>query len=554
MDILRAFRLNGEDHEVNVQGTYENPLFQANQIGKILGVKNISDAMSSYQDKEDKGIGISYTIERGLQKTLFLTETGLYRFLFRSNKPIAKTFQTWVCGVIKEIRITGAYRLSEEREIEKELLQSRSAEQKHQSTLMSVFDEKNVVYIIKLRNEDENRFWLKIGSSQNIKQRVSAISSKYCNSAVLLKVFECNSHMRCEQSLLKNAFIKNLFKQFPNTDNLNYKETFLVTPDEYEQIVKIADLQVKEFRSEEISNRVIAAEEIQHNHEMEKIRAEQQILILTQQTLREKRETMRLELDQMERRQTLAVIDSSPVLPGVKRSREELNDDEASNHRSRNDTRSPFVWQYDPVTLQPIKMFDSMITVFRTREFDGVNGPMLKKAVKYCTTYHNFRWAFSDREIAAVAPILEPTVQIRKRQASLVAMLDVKQTYIVMVYPDQKTATESRKPILNTLAAISKAMKEGTQSAGFFWRAFENCPEEMRVEYLRTNSLPEKTKSSIGVYVHKLNSITGEVVRVFNSILEVTVHCQMSRICLKKYAANGEVYNGFRWKIINGDH
>ena len=33
MDILKAFKLLDKTIEINIQGTLENPLFQANQIG-----------------------------------------------------------------------------------------------------------------------------------------------------------------------------------------------------------------------------------------------------------------------------------------------------------------------------------------------------------------------------------------------------------------------------------------------------------------------------------------------------------------------------------------
>jgi prophage antirepressor-like protein len=48
----------------------------------------------------------------GTQEVTFLTEKGLYKVLFRSRKPIAQKFQNWVCEVVKEIRVTGIYNIS----------------------------------------------------------------------------------------------------------------------------------------------------------------------------------------------------------------------------------------------------------------------------------------------------------------------------------------------------------------------------------------------------------------------------------------------------------
>ena len=52
MDILKIFSLlendDGEKHHINIQGTVDDPLFQANQIGKILGLGNISEAIKDF--------------------------------------------------------------------------------------------------------------------------------------------------------------------------------------------------------------------------------------------------------------------------------------------------------------------------------------------------------------------------------------------------------------------------------------------------------------------------------------------------------------------------
>ena len=52
MDILKAFKLINENYEINIQGTLDDPLFQANQIAKILDIKNISDAITDFNDDE----------------------------------------------------------------------------------------------------------------------------------------------------------------------------------------------------------------------------------------------------------------------------------------------------------------------------------------------------------------------------------------------------------------------------------------------------------------------------------------------------------------------
>ena len=131
MDIVKAFAAAGlaKGVTIHIQGTVDEPLFQANQIGDMLGMANIRDALRHlgprgtrvsitdtsagprtatfltefglYRLLMRSGCSYSYTLG-GQQQTLFLTDLGLTRLLGQSRKPIAKPFQKWVAKVIKE--------------------------------------------------------------------------------------------------------------------------------------------------------------------------------------------------------------------------------------------------------------------------------------------------------------------------------------------------------------------------------------------------------------------------------------------------------------------
>ena len=84
----------------------------------------------------------------GLQDVIFFTELGLYKLLGRSRKEIASQFQNWIIKVIKEIRITGIYKLNENNEIDKKLLES-NYNLINNKTFIKAFHNKNVIYICK---------------------------------------------------------------------------------------------------------------------------------------------------------------------------------------------------------------------------------------------------------------------------------------------------------------------------------------------------------------------------------------------------------------------
>jgi prophage antirepressor-like protein len=89
---------------IEIYGTFEEPLFKANDIGDMLGLKNVKEIIKKYNSKQKLGVCLTDPHGR-LQETNMLTEQGLYKILMRSRKPIAEEFQDWVCELIKQIRL-----------------------------------------------------------------------------------------------------------------------------------------------------------------------------------------------------------------------------------------------------------------------------------------------------------------------------------------------------------------------------------------------------------------------------------------------------------------
>ena len=161
MDILKAFSLFDKEYHINIQGSIEQPLFQANQIASLLEMNNLRKSMLNF-DENDKVVSRGNT-PGGMQNITFLTESGLYKILAKSVKPVAKIFQNWMVNVIIELRKTGEYKLKEEHEIEKKLIKANEhiiAKKNTHDTLMEFCKMKNVVYVCKLCDEKDEKFIL----------------------------------------------------------------------------------------------------------------------------------------------------------------------------------------------------------------------------------------------------------------------------------------------------------------------------------------------------------------------------------------------------------
>lgn len=93
------------DKQINVYGTFENPLFLAKDVAQWIELSNVSDMISRVDEDEVTKLNLG-----GLQgECNFLTENGLYEVLMQSRKPIAKSFKKEVKKILKEIRTKGSY-------------------------------------------------------------------------------------------------------------------------------------------------------------------------------------------------------------------------------------------------------------------------------------------------------------------------------------------------------------------------------------------------------------------------------------------------------------
>lgn len=111
MSVLKSFTKNNKS--IDVFGTYDKPLFEAKQVGKVLGFGNIRSSLANIR-KEWKVTEVQ-VMDNGKPpvKTSYLTESGLYYLLMRSNKKECIDFQIWICeDVIPTLRKTGAYKMN----------------------------------------------------------------------------------------------------------------------------------------------------------------------------------------------------------------------------------------------------------------------------------------------------------------------------------------------------------------------------------------------------------------------------------------------------------
>lgn len=104
MNELQIF--NSEEFgEIRTITKDNEPMFCLADVCKALDIKNATDVAKRLDDDERTRLNLGRQGE-----TNFVTESGLYAVILRSDKPNAKKFRKWVTGeVLPSIRKTGSY-------------------------------------------------------------------------------------------------------------------------------------------------------------------------------------------------------------------------------------------------------------------------------------------------------------------------------------------------------------------------------------------------------------------------------------------------------------
>ena len=102
------------DFEVRIAGTPDEPWFCAKDVCKALNLTNVSKAVEPLKADQKSTITLSYS-GRMTTNLLHVSESGLYRLVFKSRKAEALAFQDWVCGeVLPAIRKKGKYEVQQQ--------------------------------------------------------------------------------------------------------------------------------------------------------------------------------------------------------------------------------------------------------------------------------------------------------------------------------------------------------------------------------------------------------------------------------------------------------
>lgn len=100
MNQIEVFK-NNEFGEIRTVIVNDEPMFCLMDICKALGMSN--PTMVAQRLDEDELTKLNLGSHAGA--TNFITESGLYAVVLRSDKPAAKKFRKWVTGIMNQIEM-----------------------------------------------------------------------------------------------------------------------------------------------------------------------------------------------------------------------------------------------------------------------------------------------------------------------------------------------------------------------------------------------------------------------------------------------------------------
>ena len=213
-----------EKYNVRIIQTEEEIWFSAEDLGELLEIKNIRDAVRKIEE-EDKmkfnNSNVEETYIRNFESklpnrgTTFLTEQGVYQIAFRSNKIEAQQFTKWVSKVVKEIRRNGYYILEEQEKQRWFATRKETKEVRKQETDMI---KTLVEYAREQGSEHPEKYYISYTNLANKTLGIKSNERDKLNQSDLLKLksFETLITIKIEQGIKEGLHYKEIYKKVKN--------------------------------------------------------------------------------------------------------------------------------------------------------------------------------------------------------------------------------------------------------------------------------------------------------------------------------------------------
>ena len=231
MNELQIF--NSEEFgEVRTVVLNSEPMFCLVDVCKALDIKNATDVAKRLDDDERTRLNLGRQGE-----TNFVTESGLYAVILRSDKPNAKKFRKWITGeVLPSIRKNGGYIAGQETLSDEELLS------KALMVAQRKIDEKNHIIAMqdsRIQGMIPKEIFADAVSASHTSILVGDLAKLICQNGVQIGQKRLFEWLRENNFLIKSGASRNMPKQrYVEQGLFEVKESNIQNPDGSVRITK----------------------------------------------------------------------------------------------------------------------------------------------------------------------------------------------------------------------------------------------------------------------------------------------------------------------------
>ena len=231
MNELQIFN-NEEFGEVRTVVLNSEPMFCLADVCKALDIKNATDVAKRLDDDERTRLNLGRQGE-----TNFVTESGLYAVILRSDKPNAKKFRKWVTSeVLPSIRKNGGYIAGQETLSDEELLS------KALMVAQRKIDEKNNIIAMqdsRIQGMIPKEIFADAVSASHTSILVGDLAKLICQNGVQIGQKRLFEWLRENNFLIKSGASRNMPKQrYVEQGLFEVKESNIQNPDGSVRITK----------------------------------------------------------------------------------------------------------------------------------------------------------------------------------------------------------------------------------------------------------------------------------------------------------------------------
>ena len=445
------------------------------------------------------------------------------------------------------------------------LLEKKNQKQEKHNLLIEKFNDKPCIYVFEIKKNE----LIKIGSSNQLKNRQYGLRSDYKSKCILLDVFETKHYREIEHLILKDPNIKkNLYN---NTINgINCREIIQLNDKfTYDRLIQIINSYIQQSIN---NNRNNILEKQNLENENKKLNIIEQLLkkninpdIINNIKLNIVDNDIQIQIENIVNNLNEIKIEIKEIKENIINNKKEdynskenlkqykYNQEELKivdlehidfniKERKSSGNKIQKIDQYN--TKNVIKVYDNMITLLRSPECSGYYRKGIYNAISKNIMYRGFRWNFVEKDKDPYISNLEPTIINNKKIfKEPVIKLNKNKDNIINVYLSRKECATDIGIGVDKLRGIINNQKLYND---YYYILISQCSADIinqyNIKYANIKIPAINSKPII-----QINPINNEKI-VFDSINTIHIKLGFTEVSIRNAIKNKKLFHGCYWE------